>query len=56
MNLANLLEKLIEIELSIGVDSDYVVRKKMQDVQDYVLLMQRERALKLLNEHRYRAA
>lgn len=56
MNLADLLEKLIEIELSIGVDSDSVVRRKMQDVQDYVLQMQKELAARLLNEHRFRAA
>ncbi len=56
MNLANLLEKLIEIELCIGVDSDSAVRRKMQDVQDYVLQMQKERALRLQSEPRYYAA
>jgi hypothetical protein len=56
MTLASLLEKLIEIELSVGVDSDAAIRRKMQDAQDYVLQMQKERALKLLPGHQYRAA
>jgi hypothetical protein len=56
MNLVALLEKLLEIELSIGKESDLVIRRKMQDAQEYVLQMQKERAARLLSGHRYSAA
>jgi hypothetical protein len=56
MNLTTLLNKLIEIERAIGTETDLAIRKKMQDVEDYVLEMQREKASKLRNEqghHRF---
>jgi hypothetical protein len=56
MNLTILLKKLIEIERSIGVETDAVIRRKVQDVQDDVLQMQKERASKLQKEHRHHAA
>lgn len=56
MNLTTLLNKLIEIERSIGIESDSAIRMKMQDVEDYVLELQRETASKLKNEHRHRFA
>lgn len=51
MNLRTLLQKLIEIEQSVGVDTNNVIRMKMQDVEDDVLQMQKETALRLRNEH-----
>lgn len=56
MNLTTLLKKLIEIERSIGVETDAVIRVKMQDVQDYVLQMQKENASRLQNKHKHHAA
>jgi len=43
MNTTVLLEKLIQIERSIGVETNFAVRSLVQDAQDYLLGMQRER-------------
>lgn len=55
MNLTSLLKKLIEIERSIGVETDAVIRRKVQDVQDDVLQMQKELASKPRQELRHHA-
>jgi hypothetical protein len=47
-----LMEKLIEIERSIGVETNTTVRKQVLDAQDYLLGMQREIAEKLRKEPR----
>jgi hypothetical protein len=56
MNLTTLLNKLIEIEQAIGTETDSVIRRKMQDAEDYVLEMQKEKASKIKGEHRHRFA
>jgi hypothetical protein len=56
MNLTTLLDKLIEIERAIGTETDAVIRRKMQDVEDYVLELQKEKASRLRNEHGHRFA
>jgi hypothetical protein len=38
----SLLQKLIEIEQSIGVETDTTLRKQVLDAQDYLLQMQKE--------------
>jgi hypothetical protein len=43
MNSTVLLQKLLAIERSIGVATNSELRKLLQDVQDSVLQMQRER-------------
>lgn len=45
MNLTTLLTKLLEIEQSIGTDSAPVLRKKMQDAENYLLELQKEKGL-----------
>jgi hypothetical protein len=42
MNTNILLDKLIEIERSIGVETNTTLRKQVLDAQDCVLEMQRE--------------
>jgi hypothetical protein len=42
MNPTILLQKLIAIELSIGVETNNAIRTSLQHVQDCVLQMQRE--------------
>lgn len=44
MNTRVLLEKLIDIERSIGVDSTVSLHMKVIDAQEYVLEMQKEMA------------
>lgn len=51
MSIPTLLQKLIDIEKSIGREPDNVVRKKIHDAQDYALQMQKEVAEKLRKEH-----
>lgn len=40
MALKILLEKLIEIERSIGLDSDLALRRQVIEAQDYILAIQ----------------
>jgi hypothetical protein len=58
MSIPVLLKKLIDIEQSIGVVPNEMVRRQIQDVQDYALQIQKEIAEKLRGEHghQYRAA
>lgn len=44
MTCADLLQKLITIERSIGVESNSTVRELVQDAQDCLLQMQKEQA------------
>jgi hypothetical protein len=37
-----LLKKLIDVEESIGVQSNFVVRRKMHEAEDYALELQKE--------------
>ena len=53
MNLTTLLVKLIDIEQSLGVESNAAVRRKMQDLQDDVLQIQKEMASELRQEHNH---
>lgn len=55
MDLTTLLRKLIEIEQSVGNDTDAAIRKKMRDLEDYVLEMQKEKTSKRA-EHKHHAA
>jgi hypothetical protein len=41
---SELLEKLFDIERSIGVETNATIRNKIIDIEEYVLSMQRERA------------
>lgn len=43
MSLSLLLEKLLDIQNSVGVETDTVVKNKLMDAQDYVLAMEKER-------------
>jgi len=38
-----LLSKLIDIQRSIGIETDNVIRNKLMDAQNYLLLMEKER-------------
>ncbi len=42
-----LLNKLIEVEKSIGVESDLSLRRKLHEAEDYALQMQKELAQNL---------
>jgi hypothetical protein len=42
MSITVLLAKLIEVERSIGVDSETILRKKLYEVEDYALQIQKE--------------
>jgi hypothetical protein len=44
MNMRMLIDKLTDIQLSIGVEEDLSIRNKVIDIQDCLLQMQRERA------------
>ncbi len=55
MNLTTLLNMLLAIERGIGTESDAAIRTKIQDVESYVLEMQKEKASKLLSELRHHA-
>jgi hypothetical protein len=44
MTITTLLDKLIDIESSLGVESNLTIRKRIIDAQDYALGMQREMA------------
>jgi hypothetical protein len=50
MNANSLLDQLLDIERSIGVDTNVVLRKKVQDAEDCLLRMQKETAEKLRKE------
>jgi hypothetical protein len=50
MNFTTLLVKLIQIEQAVGVETNAAIRRKMQDVQDDVLQMQKEMASELHDE------
>jgi hypothetical protein len=50
MNFTALLVKLIQIEQAVGVETNAAIRRKMQDVQDDVLQMQKEMASDLQDE------
>jgi hypothetical protein len=52
MSVNILLEKLIEIERSIGVETDTTLRKQVLEAQDYVLEIQKEIVDKLRKEPR----
>jgi hypothetical protein len=43
MNSSVLLQKLLAIEQAVGVATNIALRNLLQDAQDYVLQMQRER-------------
>jgi hypothetical protein len=55
MDTKTLIDKLTYIELSIGVRSNNEVRNMVIDVQDCLLLMQRERAESLRMRSRHGA-
>ena len=55
MNIKTLIDKLTDIELSIGVQNNTTVRDKVIDVQDCLLQMQRERAEPLRMRSRHNA-
>jgi hypothetical protein len=46
-SITTLLKKLIDVEKSIGVESNFVVRRKMHEAEDYALELQREMAQSL---------
>jgi len=52
MSLATLLDKLTEIELSIGIATDNVLRNMVLDAQDCVLSIQKTRVEDLLKASR----
>lgn len=52
MNINILLEKLIEIEQSIGVETNSTLRKQVLDMQDTLLAMQKEMVEQLRKEPR----
>jgi hypothetical protein len=66
MNTSILLEKLFDIERSVGVENTFTVRNKIIDAENYVFRMQRDGAenvrsystkvgLRQLVQHIYRA-
>jgi hypothetical protein len=48
MSITVLLKKLIEVEQSVGVDTEAVLRMKIQEAQDYALQIQKETVESLL--------
>jgi hypothetical protein len=46
-SMTTLLHKLLELEKSIGVESNYVLRTRMHEVEDYALQVQKELAQNL---------
>ena len=52
MNIQILLAKLIEIERSIGVETNTTLHKQVLDAQDYVLGMHKEIVERLRKEPR----
>ncbi len=52
MNINILLGKLIDIERSIGVETDTTLRNQVLDAQDYLLGIQKEIVEKLRKEPR----
>ena len=49
-NIPSLVEKLIDVERSIGRESDAAIRRKIQDAEDYAIQVQKELAEKLLKD------
>jgi hypothetical protein len=47
-----ILEQLLDIERSIGVETNAIVRKKVQDAEDSLLLLQKETVDNLRKEFR----
>jgi hypothetical protein len=43
MHVSVLLEKLLDVQRSVGTETDTVIQHKLMDVQDYVLAMGEER-------------
>jgi hypothetical protein len=56
MTITVLLAKLIEVERSIGVESETMLRKRLYEVEDYALQMQKEMAERLPQRSRYLAS
>lgn len=52
MNANMLLDQLLEIERSIGVETNAALRQKVQEAEDSLLRMQKEMAENLLKESR----
>ncbi|MGO8759382.1 MAG: hypothetical protein ACLQG3_14780 [Terracidiphilus sp.] len=50
MDYSGLLHKLIAIERAIGVESNKTIREMVEDAQDCLLQMQKQRAEGLLTE------
>lgn len=44
MRTSELLERLFDLERSIGVETDATLRNKVIELEEFVLLMQKERA------------
>jgi len=53
MNTTVLLQKLIEIERSIGVETNATIRNQVLDLQDYVLEMQKQTLENLRKQPRH---
>jgi hypothetical protein len=49
-NIPRLVEKLIDVERSIGREPDAAIRRKIQDAEDYAIQVQKELAEKLLKD------
>jgi hypothetical protein len=54
MNTAVLLEKLTDLELSIGVETNATLRIKVLDTQDCILAMQKSKVEELRRTSRLR--
>ena len=54
-NVTVLIDKLTDIELSIGVDDDFALRNMVIDAQDCALMLQREVAEVLCSKSRCNA-
>jgi hypothetical protein len=52
MNITVLLAKLIEVERSIGVESEIMLRNRLYEVEDYALQMQKEMVERLPQQSR----
>jgi hypothetical protein len=53
MNITVLLAKLIEVERSIGVESETMLRNRLYEVEDYALRMQKEMVERLPQRSRH---
>ena len=43
MSVSVLLEKLVDIQRSVGIETNSVVKHKLMDAQEYLLAMEKER-------------